>query len=98
MQALKKLAQSVGSKPYNGFTKLSNGYHKIFAFRAVKNKFAKKGDSAKTILVELEKEVVFLPGYFWQKINEKDLADLNVLIEKGGEVFLYFGGKQKETE
>lgn len=94
MQALKKLATE--NKPYKGFSKLAIGYHPIFNFRTIKNKFAKKGDSTKTILVELESEVVFLPGYFWQKINEKDMVELNALIESGGFVYLYFGGKQEE--
>lgn len=96
MQALKKLSAIKENKPYNGFPKLTVGYHQILNFRTVKNKFCKKGESAKTILVELDKEVVFLPGYFWQKINEKDIADLNVLIERGDKVYLYFGGKQEE--
>lgn len=97
MQALKKLANE--NKPYRGFSKLAVGYHEIVNFRTVKNKFAKnKSDAAKTILVELEKEVVFLPSYFWQKINEKDIVDLNAMIDGGGMVYLYFGGRQEEGE
>lgn len=97
MQALKKLSNE--NKPYKGFSKLEVAYHEIVNFRTVKNKFAKtKSDPSKTILVELEKEVVFLPSYFWQKINEKDMADLNAMIEQGIKVYLYSGGRQEEGE
>lgn len=98
MEALKKLQQSTSTgKPYRGFTKLPVGNHQILRFRTVKNKFGKKvGSTSKSILIELEDQVLFLPQYFWQKINEKDMDDLNALIESGEEIHLYFGGKQEE--
>lgn len=86
------------NKPYRGFSKLAVGYHEIVNFRTVKNRFAKKGDCVKTISVELEIEVVFLPSYFWQKINEKDMVELNTMINSGSKIYLYFGGKQEEGE
>lgn len=80
------------SKPYHGFAKLEIGYHQIVCFRNVKNKFGKKGDgSEKSILVELNDEVLFLPQYFLQKINEEDVISLNSTIESNENVHLYFG-------
>lgn len=52
-------------------------------FRAVKNKFGKKRDgSQKSILIELNDQVLFLPQYFSQKINDEDIRQLNAAIEK----------------
>lgn len=97
MNALKKLESVQSNKPYHGFTKLEIGYHEIQSFRFVKNKFAKKGEtSSKTILVELEDQVIFLPQYFTQSLNEKDLNELNSLINAGDFVYFYFGGKQEK--
>lgn len=97
MEALKKLQEVKANKPYLGFPKLSVGYHQVLCFQSVKNKFGKKtGVSNKSILLELKEQVVFLPQYFWQKINEKDLEDLNSLIENGEFIYLFFGGKQQE--
>lgn len=98
MNALKKLEDFKPNKPYHGFAKLSIGYHEIRSFRYVKNKFGKKGDgSNRTILVELNDEVVFLPQYFCQKLNDADLNELNSTIEKNQHVYLYFGGRAGET-
>lgn len=96
MDILKKLEEP--SKPYRGFPALTKGYHQILQFRSVKNNFAKKSEHKKTILVELEDQVLFLPAYFWQKINEKDIVDLNCMISKGEFIYLYFGGKQPQGE
>lgn len=93
MEVLKKLANIKDNKPYRGFSKLPLGNHLILNFRTVKNKFCKKGDPAKTILVELQNEVVFLPNHFMQKISEPELKLLNELIEEGQNVYLFFGGK-----
>lgn len=80
------------SKPYHGFAKLEIGYHQIVCFRIVKNKFGKKGDgSNKNILVELNDEVLFLPQYFLQKINEEEVISLSSTIESNENVHLYFG-------
>lgn len=94
MNVLKKL--EAPSKPYNGFTKLAKGYHQIVQFKSVKNKFGKKSEYKKSIIVELEDQVLFLPGYFWQKINEDDIAALNIAISECQMMYLFFGGKQPE--
>lgn len=96
MNVLKKLEDLKPNKLYHGFAKLSIGYHEIRCFRSVRNKFGKKGGSGKSIIVELEDQILFLPQYFWQKLNENDLQELNSSIENGEYVYLYFGGKQEE--
>lgn len=96
MNALKKLKEMQPNKPYLGFPKLEVGYHKILTFRIVKNKFGKKADgSSKSILLELTKEVLFLPQYFLQKITEEDIRELNAGIEKGEVIYLFFGGRNE---
>lgn len=99
MDALKKLSE-ISAKPYIGFSKLRHGYHKIKNFRTVKNKFYKKseGGHSKTILVELKNEVLFLPQYFWDRINETDLDNLNARIRSKKKVYLDFAGKNDETK
>lgn len=98
MNALKKLETVHPNKPYHGFTKLKIGSHEVVNFRTIKNKFGKKSDgSNKSILVELKEEVVFLPQYFWQKLNEEDLKELNESIQAKDCIYLYFGGKTEEN-
>lgn len=91
MNALQKLQNASDTKPYNGFTKLSIGHHEIIRFRLVPNKFAKKDDVKKSILVELKEEIVFLPKYFSENIKEGDIDELNASHQKK---FLFFGGKR----
>lgn len=67
-------------------------------FKSVKNKFGKKSEYKKSIVVELKDQVLFLPGYFWQKINEEDIVALNNAISEGQMMYLLFGGKQPEGE
>lgn len=100
MNALAKLQNIKPCKPYHGFGKLKIGYHQIIFFRTVKNKFGKKNDgNGKSILVELEDEVLFLPQYFFQQINEEDIQELNTTIEKEEKkIYLYFGGKISESK
>lgn len=100
MNVFNKLDTLNPNKPYHGFAKLSIGYHVITNFRFVKNKFGKKNDgSGKSILVELKNEVLFLPQYFCQKLNESDIKELNSVIETDGDdVFIYFGGRVGETK
>lgn len=101
MSALAKLRMVTSnqstSKPYHGFTKLSVGYHKIECFRLVKNKFTKDAtdDQKKTILVELENEIVFLPQYFMNVLDKDDLNNLNCADEIN---YLYFGGKREKNK
>lgn len=95
MSALLKLQEASDMKPYNGFTKLSLGYHEILHFRMVKNKFAKKDDCKHSIIVELENEIVFLPKYFAVDMKDSDIEELNT---DGQKKFLYFGGKRNGKE
>lgn len=98
MEVLKKLANVKPNKPYNGFGKLSIGFHQIESFRVTKNKFGKKGEgNSKSILIELSDEVLFLPQYFWNKLTEDDIKTLNSSIEANDRVYLYFGGKHEES-
>lgn len=99
MNALKKLSQVKPNKPYHGFSKLDIGFYRIECFRVVKNKFGKKSEgSAKSILAELKNEVVFLPQYFWDKIDEEDINELNLSITAGEEIYLHFGGRNEESK
>lgn len=95
MSALLKLQEASDMKPYNGFSKLTRGYHKILHFRMVKNKFAKRDDCKHSIIVELENEIVFLPKYFAIDMKESDIEDLNT---DGQKKFLFFGGRSNEKE
>lgn len=98
MDVLKKLSEVKPNKPYHGFAKLDIGYHQIHCFRSVKNKFRKKNDGpVKSILIELEDEVLFLPQYFCEKINEDNIRELNSCIEGGENIYLYFGGKHGDS-
>lgn len=95
MDVIKKL-QEVNPKPYNGFAQLSIGFHKIISFRMVKNKFAKKGEKpSKTLVVELQKEILFLPQYFSENLSEDDINELN---ESDESVYLYFGGRTEKNK
>lgn len=98
MNVLKKLENAQPSKPYRGFAKLNEGNYEILNFRVVKNKFGKKADgSNKSILVELAEEVLFLPQYFWQKLNAEDIRELNDGIQTNEKVYLHYGGKSSEN-
>lgn len=95
MSALRKLLEIGPNKPYLGFAKLANGFHKIFSFSLTKNKFGKKGE--KSILVELDDQVLFLPKHFNSKIDGEDVKELNEDIGKNKNIYLYFGGQDEKT-
>lgn len=98
MSVLEKLEEN---KPYLGFKKLSVGFHQIKLFRSVKNKFEKKeenGDEPKSILVELDDQVIFLPQYFKDKISDSEMCELNSDIENKKEIYLHFGGKNETSK
>lgn len=98
MNALKKLEEVNPSKLYNGFAKLTIGFHKIECFRVVKNKFGKKSDgTGKSIMIELKDQILFLPQYFWQKIDEEDINELNSCINSNKNVYLHFNGKHAQS-
>lgn len=96
MSALKKLEEVTANKAYLGFAKLVIGYHKFFCFRLVKSKFGKKGE--KSLLVELDDQVLFLPQNFSQKMGEDDIRELNENIEKDKAMYIYFGGRGGRDE
>lgn len=96
MSALKKLLEIEPNKPYLGFARLANGFHKIFSFSLTKNKFGKK--SEKSILVELDDQVLFLPQHFNSKIDGEDIKELNGDIGKKENIYLYFGGQDERTK
>lgn len=94
MSALAKI-KSIGNKPYHGFSKLPHGYHEIVCFKLTKNKYAAADDeqeNKKSIIVELKNEILFLPKYFTENINEDDINDINSSNEI---LYLYFGGKRE---
>lgn len=98
MNALKKLEDIKQNKPYLGFAKLSIGFHQVFNFRIVKNKFGKKTDgSNKSVLAELQNQVLFLPQCFAQTLVEEDLRELNSCISAQENIYVYFGGKQEQS-
>lgn len=90
---LKKLNNKAESesKPYNGLPKLAIGNHKIVHLRESHGKFGR------SVIVELQTEIIFLPSYISGKLNETDIDKLNDLNKKD-QLFLFFGGKQKNKK
>lgn len=86
MNVLKKLNQTDSDKPYNGLSKLSLGYHKIVNFRESNGRYGR------SVIVELKNEIIFLPKYLSEKLDEKDVDELNSSEEQ---MFLFFGGPKK---
>lgn len=84
MNVLKKLSEAASGKPYHGFAKLKTGYHEVLFFRISVGKYGR------SVVAELENEVIFLPQFISEKITESDIDDLNTSKEK---LFLFFGGK-----
>lgn len=88
MNVLKKLnhvqEDSSTSKPYHGLPKLPVGYHEIVCFRESVGKFGR------SVIAELDKQIIFLPKNMAEKLDENDIATLNSSAEK---LFLFFGGK-----
>lgn len=89
MNALKKLSENISDKPYHGFTKLQHGYHKIIKFRESHGKYGR------SVIVELKKEIIFLPQYLVEQLNEEDIAELNACDEN---LYLFFGGCKKKKK
>lgn len=103
MSSAFNLLSSIGadSKPYYGFSKLDPGYYKIEKFRFVKNKLyvanAEKPKLKRVMLVELEREVLFLPEYFAVNLNDDD-AKIDELNNDGIVKYLYFGGQRSKNK
>lgn len=87
MNALKKLSEEHIEKPYHGFTKLRRGYHKIVTFRLSHGKYGRG------IIAELKKEILFLPQYLVEKLDDEDIVELNSSEEN---LYLFFGGSKKK--
>lgn len=101
MSVLKKCLLKKLNKPYFGFGKLAIGNHKIEGFKVVKNKYAKKNkvdNNSTSIMVELYEEILYLPPYFRTKLSDADVDDLNKCISENENVYLHFGGKQKDSK
>lgn len=95
--AFKKLCEIGVSKPYYGFPNLPHGFHEISCFRMVKSKYAKKdsGTAGKSLLVELIDQILFLPQYFSNNLNESDINEINSTNKK---MYLYFGGLREQNK
>lgn len=92
MSVFKKLKEiGYHSKPYHGFAKLEIGYHQVVCFRSTETTYGK------TIVVELDNEVLFLPRYFVEKLTDDDILELNSSIEKEN-IYLYFGGQREKNK
>lgn len=89
MNVLKKLNSMDEEKPYHGFGKLKEGYHEVLSFRSCTNKYGKN------VICELSDQIIFLPRYLSDQIDEKDLKDLNSFTRK---LYLYFGGRNEEKK
>ena len=73
-------------KPYKPWP-ISHGFHKIFGFRV------RDGMYGRSVIAELENEIVYLPQYLSRKLSDEDVDSLNTCEEP---IYLYFGGKNKE--
>lgn len=87
------------SKPYHGFKNLLIGNYKIVRFRMVMNRYYRPGSEnpglKKTLLVELEDQILFLPEYITAKFsgNKEEILQLNE-DNKDKKLFLCFNGKR----
>lgn len=91
MNALKKLKLNLAekSKPYHGLPQLAHGYHEIVLFRPSDGQFGKG------VIAELKQEIIFLPQYLVEKLDEKDIEELNECKET---LYLYFGGQHEKKK
>lgn len=89
MNVLKKLNQVESDKPYQGLPNLKLGYHEIFLFRESHGKYGR------SVIAELQYEIIFLPQYLAVKLDQKDIEELNECDEK---IFLFFGGLDKKKK
>lgn len=84
-------------KPYLGFKNLKIGNHEIISFKLIKNKFYRGGSDVakKTLIAELENEIVFLPSYISDRIgySAERVAEINLEPIKK---YLVFNGKHAD--
>lgn len=84
MNVLKKLNSANFDKPYHGLPKLKRGYHEIYSFRESTGRYGRG------VIAELKDEIIFLPQYMVEKLDEEDIRGLNDSPEK---LFLFFNGR-----
>lgn len=84
MDVLKKLNSTENEKPYYGLPKLQPGYHEVFSFRE------SHGQYGRGVIAELKNQIIFLPQYMVEKINQEDIRQLNDAIDR---LFIFFGGR-----
>lgn len=84
MDVLKKLNSPINDKPYHGLPKLELGYHQVYAFRESTGRYGRG------IIAELKDEIIFLPQFMVERLDEEDIRALNDSDEK---LFLFFGGR-----
>lgn len=84
MNALKKLKSINIEKPYHGLPNLTPGYHEVYAFRESTGRYGRG------IIVELKNEIIFLPQFMVEKLDQEDVRELNDSNER---LFLFFGGR-----
>lgn len=83
----------------NGICHLAMGYHEIFGFRVVKNKFDEDNPDetkSKKIIVELQNEIVFLPQYFLQHFNKQDIEALDFCGAENMYLFVLWWATQRK--
>lgn len=89
MDVLKKLNEPESNKSYYGLPKLALGYHRIVFIRESQGKYGR------SVIVELDHEIIFLPSFMAGKLDENDIKSLNTMKEK---LYLYFGGRHKKKQ
>lgn len=89
MNALKKLKSDNFEKQYHGFPNLEHGYHEVFSFRESHGRYGRG------VVAELKDEIIFLPQYMVEKIDEEDIRELNDSDEK---LHLFFGGRHAKKK
>lgn len=89
MNVLKKLSDKVSDKPYHGLPKLPRGYHDIVCFHETSGKYGK------SVIAELQHELIYLPSYIVEKLSSDDIVDLNQCEEN---LYLFFGGRKKKNK
>lgn len=84
MNVLKKLNSGSAGKPYYGLPKLERGYHEVLTFRESHGRYGR------AIIAELKEEIIFLPQYMVEQLDQEDLRELN---DSSEQLYIYFGGK-----
>lgn len=89
MNALKKLNSYGDDKPYLGLPQLKQGYHEVYSFRESTGRYGR------SVIAELKDEIIYLPQYMGEKLDQEDIRELNDSTEK---LFLFFGGRHQKKK